>query len=71
MLGFRRNDFNKAKAIFGVFSIFASFITSVQGISYYLENIINDIEPRVLISMFLSGLFIWAIEKVNTDWKNF
>ena len=70
MLGFGKNDLNKAKVIFGFFSIIASFITSVQGINYYLENIINDLEPRVLISMFLSGLFMWAIDKLATDWKN-
>jgi RsiW-degrading membrane proteinase PrsW (M82 family) len=70
MLGFGKNDMNKAKAIFGVFSIFATFIFSTGGINYYLENILNDSGLSALISMCLSGLFLWGFNKMATDWKN-
>lgn len=71
MLGLGKNELNRLKVLFGLFSTLAILVTSAQGIAYYLENIINDEEGKYLISIFLSGSFMWAFLKVNTDWKNY
>lgn len=71
MLGLGKNELNRLKVLFGLFSTLGILVTSAQGIAYYLENIINDEEGRYLISIFLSGSFMWAFLKVNTDWKNY
>ena len=71
MLGLGKNELNRLKVLFGLFSTLAILVTSAQGIAYYLENIINDEEGKYLISIFLSGSFMWAFLKVNTDWKHY
>lgn len=71
MLGLGKNELNRLKVLFGLFSTLAILVTSAQGIAYYLENIINDEEGKYLISIFLSGSFMWAFLKVNTDWENY
>lgn len=71
MLGLGKNELNRLKVLFGLFSTLGILVTSAQGIAYYLENIINDEEGRYLISIFLSGSFMWAFLKVNTDWRNY
>ena len=71
MLGLGKNELNRLKVLFGLFSTLGILVTSAQGIAYYLENIINDEEGKYLISIFLSGSFMWAFLKVNTDWKNY
>ena len=71
MLGLGKNELNRLKVLFGLFSTLGILVTSAQGIAYYLENIINDEEGKYLISIFLSGSFMWAFLKVNTDWENY
>ena len=71
MLGLGKNELNRLKVLFGLFSTLGILVTSAQGIAYYLENIINNEEGKYLISIFLSGSFMWAFLKVNTDWKNY
>jgi len=71
MLGLNKSDIRQLKVLFGLFSMFAIFIASAQGIAVFLENIIKEDEITYLVSVFLSGAFMWAFLKVNTDWKNY
>lgn len=71
MLGLGKNELKRLKVLFGLFSTLAIFIASAQGIAVFLENIINEDEITYLVSLFLSGAFMWAFLKVNTDWKNY
>lgn len=71
MLGLNKNDMRRLKVLFGLFSMLAIFIASAQGIAVFLENIINQDEITYLVSLFLSGSFMWAFLKVNTDWKHY
>lgn len=59
MLGFTTNQIEQAKDLFKFLCVIALFITSAQGVAYYLEDIINDDEGRYLLSFFISGGFMY------------
>ena len=71
MLGFTTNEIKQAKYLFGFFCVIALFVTSAQGVAYYLENVINDDEGRYLLSLFISGGFMYMWDKIETKWKNY